>query len=88
MFYRKKSTYAIKNRLIELVGTDEIRLNDRTYIDKLVAALDREYEKDQIKKEQRLKEAEQNRLRKIAEEEQQIIKDKAYVDALKVNING
>ena len=44
LFYRKKSTHAIKTRLRELVGTDEIRLNDRKYIDKLMAALDREHE--------------------------------------------
>ncbi|XP_069120816.1 uncharacterized protein [Argopecten irradians] len=59
------SALRIRQKLLRLMGTDVIRLNDKSYTDTLLDKLKQEYESNVEKKEKALQEAEKKRLRKL-----------------------
>ncbi|XP_033730805.1 uncharacterized protein LOC117320287 isoform X2 [Pecten maximus] len=59
------SALRIRQKLLKLMGTDVIRLNDRNYTETLLDKLKQEYESNLDKKEKALEKAEKQRLRKL-----------------------
>jgi len=59
------ATERLRDRLIQLMGTDVVRINDRTYTEKLSRKLQEEHEGLLVKKEKELAKAEEDRLRRL-----------------------